>query len=82
MKTGFELVDLLRVDSECLPSGVRAVSLQFNGHRQALRGHSMDEALREIKDWIVVIDSRGKLVRYLTNYSPFPLCILAENIIF
>merc|ERR1712083_1203550 len=42
----------------------RAVSRQFKQHRQTFHNNSMDQALREIKDWIVDIDSMSKHIRY------------------
>jgi len=58
------LCDILGVDRECLPLGVRSTSKQFKALRRMLQRNPMDKAMRDLKAWISRKDSRGKLIRY------------------
>merc|ERR1719474_2401467 len=64
MLSGPELCELLGVDRECLPFGVRSASKQFEALRRMMQRNSTDKAMRKMKAWISRKDSRGKLIRY------------------
>jgi len=64
MLSGAALCELLGVDRECLPFGVRSASKQFEALRRMLQRNSTDKAMRKMKAWISRKDSRGKLIRY------------------
>jgi len=64
LMTAPELVDLLGIDHLCFPYGVRSSSQHFREYRQITKSHSMVDALKDIKDGIKKMDSKGKDVRY------------------